>query len=350
MQPPRSRTAIRALSARSLTARAFALLFAALACGGVAAPARGQSTGPAATYRRMAERQMERSTRAVEKMSRRQMEDRRGDAKEGSRAEARPGVLRATTPEERQALEHYDRGLALFDKGRHEQAVREYERAVQLFPSLAAAHNNMGSALFTLARYEEAAAAFRRAAEIEPRYGQAHLNLAFVYAKLGREREAGEALASATRAFIETGDEQLGRGQLAEAAASFETLLTVDPDYCPALLRLGAVHNAARRYDLAAEPLKRHVRLRPDSAEGHERLAEALHGAGRHAEALTQAERAIALAPSSPGAYLFAGLAHAALGHPDRAAAAHARLLELKATEAAARLADYLDQKRPAKK
>jgi len=349
MQPHRLRTASRTPFAFD-PGRALVFLLLLLACCAPAPPARAQSTGPAATYRRLAERQMERSRRAVEKLTRRQMEERRDERGGGPRAEARPGVLRATTPEERRALEHNDRGLALFDKGRHEQAVREYESALRLFPALAAAHNNLGSALFALARYEEAAAAFRRATEIEPRYGRAHLNLAFTHAKLGREREAGESLASATRAFIETGDEHYARGHLEEAEESFEALLGVDPDYCPALLRLGMVHNAARQHDRAVELLTRHAALRPDNPEGHERLAEALHHRGRHADALSHAERAAELAPASPAAHLFAGLSHAALGRRDRALAAHARLLHLKADAEAARLADYIEQKTPAKK
>jgi tetratricopeptide (TPR) repeat protein len=353
MQPHRRRASSRTLSAHSPTARALlvAALFA-LACLAVAGPARGQQrpNDPAATYRRMAERQHERSTRAVETLARRRMEERRDDSQAGNRAGARPGVLRATTNEERQALAHNDKGLALFDRGKHEEAVREYEAAVRLHPALAAAHNNMGGALFALARYGEAAAAFRRATEIEPRYGRAHLNLAFVHAKLGREREAGEALRSATRAFIETCEELYGQGHLEEAEESFAALLGVDPNYCPALLRLGMVRNAARRYGEAVEVLARHASLRPDSAEGLERLAEALHGENRHADAAAQAERATILAPASAGAHFYAGLAHAALGHRERALAAHARLLELKAEAEASRLAAYIEQKSPARK
>jgi tetratricopeptide (TPR) repeat protein len=352
MQPHRRRASNRTLSARSLTRRAllfFSLL--TLVCLAAPGPAHGQRPNdPAATYRRMAERQHERSTHAVERLARRQMEEQRADKQTRNRADARPGVLRATTPEERQALEHNDKGLALFDQSKHEQAIREYEQALRLFPLLAPAHNNMGSALFALARYEEAAAAFHRATKIEPRYGRAHLNLAFVHAKLGREREAGESLKSATRAFIETGDEHYRQDRLEEAEESFAALLDVDPDYCPALLRLGMVRNAARRYAEAIEVLTRHVALRPDNAEGYERLAEALHGKKRYADAAVQAERAATLAPTSAAAHLYAGLAHAALGRRERALAAHARLLELKAETEAARLADYIEQKSPAKK
>jgi tetratricopeptide (TPR) repeat protein len=348
MKPRRQ---VSSLSFHPTTGILFALVLIVAACGAAGA----QMADPAAAYRKLLESRMSRSQRAVEETQRRRFEEGKtgtqfpSDAQK-KQAGAKPGVLRAGSPEEQRALEHNERGLNLFAKGKAEQALKEYNAAVRIYPNLAAAHNNMGSALFALARFEESAAAFRRAIEIDSKYGQAHFNLALAYIKLNREKEANDALTAATHAFITVGDEHYASGRLAEAEESFKALLQIDPNYYPAFLRLGIVYNAARRYTEAVEMLTRLVALRPDSADAHENLGEALHGQGKYAEAAQAAERAIRLDPAAPGAHYIAGISYASLGDRERALAARARLADLKAERYAERLAEYIEQKAPARK
>jgi tetratricopeptide (TPR) repeat protein len=61
----------------------------------------------------------------------------------------------------------YNRGNALFNLGRYEEAIAAYDRAVEIKPDSHEAWNNRGNALYSLGRYEEAIAAYDRAVEIK---------------------------------------------------------------------------------------------------------------------------------------------------------------------------------------
>jgi tetratricopeptide (TPR) repeat protein len=317
-----------------------------------AAPQARAQLDSSQAYRTLMQQRMEMSRRAVEETQRRRFEEGRSDTKypsDAHKAAAKAGVVRAVSPEERSALAHNERGLEHFGKGRIEQAVKEYNEALRAYPALAAAHNNLGSAHFAAARFEEAAASFRRAAELDSKYGQAYFNLALTHLKLGREREADEALQAAVRAYYTSGDEHYKAGRLKEAEESYRGMLQIDPGYVPALLRLGLVCNTARRFEEAAGHLRLAAQREPANPYAHEGLAEALYGLDKHDEAATAADRALKLAPDSPAAHYYAGLARAALGRRDAALVHLAKLKQLDATAYAQLLSDFIDKKSPAK-
>lgn len=313
--------------------------------------ARAQSDSSQA-FRTLMQQRMEMSRRAVEEAQRRRFEEGKTNTNfpsDASRAGAKAGVVRAVSPEERKALAHNERGLGHFEKGKIEQAVREYNEALRAYPNLAAAHNNLGSAHFAAARFEEAASSFQRAVEIDPDYGQAHFNLALTQLKLGREREADAALRAAVRAYYTSGDAHFRAGRLKEAEESYRGMLQIDPGYVPALLRLGLVCNTTRRFEEASQHLRLAASREPANPYAHEGLAEALHGLNRDEEAASAADHALQLAPDSPAAHYQAGLARASLGQRAPALAHFARLQQLKADNYAQLLSDFIDKKSPAK-
>lgn len=327
---------------------ALALTFAAAST----AHARQSTQDSSQSYRTLMQQRMEMSRRAVEETQRRRFEEGKSDTSfptDGQQSSARPGVVRASSPEEQKALAHNERGLELFSKGKLDGAVKEYKEALRAYPALAAAHNNLGSAHFAAGRFEEAAASFRRAAELDPDYGQAHFNLALTEIKLGREREANDALMAAARAYNARGEAHLRAGRLPEAEEAFRGMLQIDPDYAPALLRLGLVCNAARRFEEGAQTLRRLLARQPANADAHEALAESLFGQRKYEDSAASADRAIKLAPDSPGAHYLAGLARASLLQRDAALSHLAKLRQLNSPDYDQLLSDFIDKKAPPK-
>jgi tetratricopeptide (TPR) repeat protein len=326
------------------------LTLAALAL--VSAPQARAQLDSQQAYGTLMQQRMEMSSRAVSEAQRRRFEEGKSDTNfpsDAGKAGARAGVVRVVSPEERKALAHNERGLEHFTRGKLEQAVREYREAIRAFPNLAAAHNNLGSAQFAAARFEEAAAAFQRAAEIDRGYGQAYFNLALAHLKLGREREADAALQAAVRAYYTSGDEHFRAGRLKEAEESYRGMLQIDPNYVPALLRLGLVCNTARRFEEAAGHLRLAAQREPANPYAHEGLAEALHGLNKYDEAAAAADRALQLSPDFPAAHYYAGLARASSGQRDAALAHLAKLKELKSDTYTQLLSDFIDKKAPAR-
>jgi tetratricopeptide (TPR) repeat protein len=345
-----SRHSVRRAAARWLS-KFLPLAALALTCVTCLTARAQQSTADSSeSYRTLMQHRMEMSNRSVAETQRRRFEDGKSDTSFPSDAnKAAPGVVRAVSPEEQKALAHNARGLEQFSKGKLEQAVKEYGEAIRAYPALAAAHNNLGSAHFAAGRFTDAAASFRRAAEIDANYGQAYFNLALAEIKLGREKEAGDALTAAVHAYNAAGDEHLKAGRLKEAEESFRAMLQIDPEYAPALLRLGLVCNAARRFEEGAAHLRRAAERQPANPDAHEALAESLYGLRRYDEAATAADRALKLSPDARGAHYLAGLARASLNQRDAALAHLDKLKQLNSTAYAELLSDFIDKKAPAK-
>jgi len=85
---------------------------------------------------------------------------------------------------------------ALAGRGRDAEAVKLYDRALELRPDFAEAPDafyNKGCSLVRLGRFDEAIHGFRSALEIDPRYANAWFNLGAIYRALGQPRESVRA-------------------------------------------------------------------------------------------------------------------------------------------------------------
>ena len=69
-----------------------------------------------------------------------------------------------------------NRGNALNDLKRHEEALASYDKAIALKPDYAEAYNNRGTALNDLKRHEEALASYDKAIALKPDYAEAYNN------------------------------------------------------------------------------------------------------------------------------------------------------------------------------
>ncbi|MGO9108145.1 MAG: tetratricopeptide repeat protein [Thermoguttaceae bacterium] len=107
---------------------------------------------------------------------------------------------------------HTSLGVALASRGQIDEAIANYEKALQIMPDHAPAHNNLGVALASRGRFDEAIVQCQKALEIMPDHAESHYNL-------------GVALAS--------------RGRFDEAIAHFQKALEIMPDYAEAQCNLG---------------------------------------------------------------------------------------------------------------
>lgn len=315
-----------------------------------ASQVRAQPANSSVQFKDLMKMRQELSSRAIEETRRRRFEEGKSESAFPSDSFNRKGgVVAALTPEEQKAVRHNERGLELFSKGKVDAAMKEYQEAIRFDAKLAAAHNNLGSAYFAAARFEEAAAAFRRACEMDDNYGQAFFNLGLTHIKLGHEKEANEMLDAAMRAYISAGGAHFSAGRFKEAEENFRGMLQIDPEYIPALLRLGLVYNALGRFEDAALNIRRVIGRQPKNALAHEILGEALYGGQKYEEAVASAELALKLTPDSPEGHYLAGLARGSLGQRDAALSHVARLEQLKSTDLAQQLSDFINKKVPAK-
>lgn len=75
-------------------------------------------------------------------------------------------------------------------QGEHDEALQEYDQAVQLAPNEPAVHFDYGIALLRADKAAEAEREFRRVIELEPNFGLAYFNLALTLDRQGRRDDA----------------------------------------------------------------------------------------------------------------------------------------------------------------
>jgi Flp pilus assembly protein TadD len=130
----------------------------------------------------------------------------------------------------------YDRAFDLTEKGRVEEAVAEWTRALALNPDDAKANTNFGALLLRQGKLDEAAARFRMAIAADPALSNARDNLGVVLLHRGKVAEAIEQWRKSleinpdsTEARVNLGGAFLTQGRYAEAVAQLREALSRDP-------------------------------------------------------------------------------------------------------------------------
>jgi len=225
-----------------------------------------------------------------------------------------------------------NRGNALNELHRFDEALASFDRALRLQPDLAETHCNRGNALKELDRFEEALASYDRALALRPDYAAAYGNRANALNALGRYDEAAasceRALALApnfAEAHCNRGNALKELGRLEEAVASYDHAIALRPGYAQAHCNRGNVLHELHRFDEALCSYDRALTLRPDFAEAHSNRGNVLQELKRFAEALSSYDRAVMLQPDFAEAYSNRGNALKELDRFDEALASFAR-------------------------
>jgi cellulose synthase operon protein C len=228
--------------------------------------------------------------------------------------------------------------------------------ADRLDPADPGAHNNLGVLYFNKGMVEEAIRVFQRALELDPRMQVAQRNLEIAYfgtgyyARLIAELEArlredpadGTARRRLARAFRSTGDH-------AAAARELRRLVADGPEDVRTLLELAGVEKEAGRFEAALGWLRRAERADPARAAVHFALGELFYNQGLAEDAEPALRRAVELREEYADALHLLSFVYGDLGQPERAEAAarHARELNPHLAKAETNLS--LDRYNPAR-
>jgi Flp pilus assembly protein TadD len=102
--------------------------------------------------------------------------------------------------------------MALQGSGKLDEAIVQFQKALELNPGDAKAHGNLGVVLADRGRFNEAMAHYQKALEIKPDFAAAHNGLAWLQATcpVAALRNGGEAVRHALRANDLSGGGQPG--------------------------------------------------------------------------------------------------------------------------------------------
>ncbi|PWU10973.1 MAG: hypothetical protein C5B50_24160 [Verrucomicrobia bacterium] len=205
------------------------------------------------------------------------------------------------------------------ESGLYEQAVSEYEQALALHPGFVNNENNLANVYRRLKQPQKAIEHLRKAVALDPRASAPHFNLGALLLDQGQVDEAitqfevgitnavlmdphsESALADASgvvQAHLVVGNILLYRkGELDKAIGHYRTALQLKPDFADAHINLA---EALTRKGLSDEVVKEYqaaLAVKPDAFEAHQVLASLLFKRQQPREAVAHFQRALELSP-----------------------------------------------------
>ena len=232
----------------------------------------------------------------------------------GRKEEALAASLVAVELRPKNIKPNHQLGRILLELGRFEEAENHWRRVLEMVPRYAPAHRGLGVALFKQGRLEEALTATRAALEQRPDWDIAMASVGAILNDLGRFDEAEQQLRQArelhprhTRILQNLGESLRRTGRHEEALDLYGSVVEIEPDYAPAHGAMGVVLLDMQRYDEAIDAMKQAVALEPDSPQApglYASMGKAARRTGRIEMAAGYYERALQSDPRRTDALL----------------------------------------------
>jgi tetratricopeptide (TPR) repeat protein len=147
------------------------------------------------------------------------------------------------------AVAYYNLGNALLSTGGVDEAIIQYQKALQIKPDKVEARINLGNALLQKGSVDEAVDHYQKAWQINPNNAETHYNL-------------GNAL--------------LQKGSVDEAIAQLQKALQINPDYADAHNNLGCALIQKRSVNEAITHFQKALQINPGYADAQINLSNAL--------------------------------------------------------------------------
>lgn len=243
--------------------------------------------------------------------------------------------------DKRRAPEPFDlalrQGHEYLQAGRMEQAVAQFQIALDLKPNSPRGLLAMGEALEAQEKYKEALHFYQDAVAAGSRFVKAHDHLASLYRRMGEAEKAAQHLAKAAkisplnpRRQLEMGKLLLDQGKTREGLKALNAARESSAKDATLASEVGEALLSAGLNEQAALAFKSAVDLDPKQVHIYNRLGIAYRRQKRFAEAIEEYQRALQVAPKDENLFYNLAVAHAEAGQRDLAVEALQEALSLR--------------------
>jgi tetratricopeptide (TPR) repeat protein len=233
----------------------------------------------------------------------------------------------------------FRQAFLLDQQGKITEAEQLYRIVLDADPDSAETHHNLGTLLVRLNRSEEAITHFEKALAIRPDSMESRNNLANVLARLNRLdqsivefEKALEVSRRAAEPYLRTCYniavtlQALDRHE--EAILHYRRAIAIKPDYAEAHHGLGDALTKSKRAEEALAHYERFAAIRPDLAEAENKVGVTLYALNREVEAISHFTKAIAIKPDYADAHGNLGLALESLGRIEESTRSFEKAIE----------------------
>jgi protein O-mannosyl-transferase len=227
-------------------------------------------------------------------------------------------------------------GSALLQKGQVEEAITYCQRALEINPDYIDAHYNLGTALMKANRMAEAAIQFQKVLAVNPTDMETYNNVGLTLCQVGDMDEAIALYKKALKlfpndveAYNNLGFALCQMGRMDEAVGYFKKSLEINPKDAAIYGNLGLALSQLGRTAEAIDDYKKALAINPDDAGTQFNFGNALFQQGQIGEAIVHYQKALTINPDDEAAYNNLGYAFYKTGHVNEAIAAAQRALQL---------------------
>ena len=174
----------------------------------------------------------------------------------------------------KKAQQYFAQGVAAHEAGKCSEAIRYFDKVIELAPKDAGVYYNRGNSKAALDQHTEAIRDFDKAIELDPKHAGAYSNRGVSKGKLDQHTEAIRDFDKAmeldpkhANAYSNRGNSKVALGQHTEAIRDYDVAIELDPKHAVAYYNrgnskaaLGQHTEAIRDYDVA-------LRIQPGDPE-----------------------------------------------------------------------------------
>ena len=194
------------------------------------------------------------------------------------------------------------RGYAYIELNEYEQAIKDFNKVIELNPNYAEDYYGRGYAYAELNEYERAIEDYDRTIALNPKFAEAYYNRGLAYAELNEYKRAIEDYGKA---------------------------IALNPDDAGAYNNRGLAYAELKEHERAIEDYDRAIELNPDDAAAYNNRGNAYAKLNKYERAIKDYSRAIELNLDDAVAYNDRGVAYAELNQPERAIEDYGKAIEL---------------------
>ena len=176
---------------------------------------------------------------------------------------------------------YINRGIILAGQKKYDDALRDYNKAIELNPDFPKGYSNRGVLLKDLKRYDESLSDYNKAIELLPNYAIPYNNRGVLFKILNR---------------------------LDEALNDYNRAIALLPNYPDALYNRAVVYKLQNKYDESLRDYNKAIQLRPNSSSMYRSRAGLMSNYDKFEEALRDYNKAIQLEPNNADNWLSRGI------------------------------------------
>jgi len=175
---------------------------------------------------------------------------------------------------------YVNRGLVKRSLGNYKSALADYNRAIKLNPKSASAYNNIGSIKYDKKDYQSAARNFIKAKNLNKNYLDAYYNLGCVYLQLKKYDEAIKNYKKVLslnfrhyKTYYNVAIIKYNLKQYQYAIKNYKKVIQINPYYLDAYYNLANILLDFKKYDEAIENYNKIIKINPNYWEAYYNMA-----------------------------------------------------------------------------